>query len=954
MRFVLWSGALVFALASFDALAFGQAERFVAELADGTRIAGDEIRNWHETKTEPSLANRNLWDAANPARWVIDTTLRPETAALPCVEFVNGDRLTGRVVAAHVTSSPFHRTWPHLSVELPEPLQDGNLPAVRVALRWARKIVWKPRASERYEPSTLFYSDGRQSKYRAVRWNPATVSLLVEQDTIEVPFGEIAELHLPAVSPWDAWFEQLAILAPDFQARLMQFESTDGLRLTGSLQRFQARPHGNAGDPNSWRHMLQPAWSLDTIWVRHRTIRSRRFFSPQTVPLTLIPPAREEQHPLLAGARHWQRDRSVLGAPLQTGTGVFGWGYGVQAQQTLEFPLHPTVRTFRTRIGLDQSAGRGGCARAAVMLAQGSNAKPLFQSDFLIGSQGAIDSGVLSVAGDSETHLVLSADPAHTGRPAGADPFDIRDHVDWLEPEFQLDVPSAHDQMLAKSASLLPAWDGWSLDNASAHPAGFSNHWDPSNPRQTGFVLEAGARLPFLTLKRQLKPTVDQSLLIVNATRFGDGNAPSKLQLRINGETIGRYDIPIGNGFGDPPPVTVSLKPWLNQKTDIEITHLPGGPDAKIQWRGLAFARRNPGLQAIFAGEPAFADRMQVASGEVGAERLDVYSGPTALRVTGEAENPRLPGLAAAIREHPRLGEFRYLSFAWKKRGGGRICLKLAHDGQWGEIDARDARQSFRIDAGPGRRSYGSAQRVDENPPKEWTVVVYDLVQNFGEFTLTGLGLSQMEEGEALIDQVFLARTLEDAQKGLEPESTPSQPLVVFEDQWDWLRTLTQSGSNISAETNDVYSGHRALRVTHDQRADKRLPRMDIEVREHPGPGEYRFVRFAWKKKGGELMMVQFAGHRPGAPPPNDFQTALRYEAGKKSNGWVLPAIKVDPELPREWKVVTRDLFADYGEFTITGMALAPQDGEYGLFDHVVFGRTLLDLDRAAPGKESR
>ena len=57
-----------------------------------------------------------------------------------------------------------------------------------------------------------------------------------------------------------------------------------------------------------------------------------------------------------------------------------------------------------------------------------------------------------------------------------------------------------------------------------------------------------------------------------------------------------------------------------------------------------------------------------------------------------------------------------------------------------------------------------------------------------------------------------------------------------------------------------------------------------------------------------------------------------------------------DPGLarpPAEWEVVTRDLFKDHGEFTITGVAFSPLDGEYALFDHVLLGRTVGDLDRA-------
>ena len=53
--------------------------------------------------------------------------------------------------------------------------------------------------------------------------------------------------------------------------------------------------------------------------------------------------------------------------------------------------------------------------------------------------------------------------------------------------------------------------------------------------------------------------------------------------------------------------------------------------------------------------------------------------------------------------------------------------------------------------------------------------------------------------------------------------------------------------------------------------------------------------------------------------------------------------------LPAEFTVVTRDLFADFGEFTLTGIALTPVDGEFGLFDHIYLGTTPQDFELVKP-----
>lgn len=47
-----------------------------------------------------------------------------------------------------------------------------------------------------------------------------------------------------------------------------------------------------------------------------------------------------------------------------------------------------------------------------------------------------------------------------------------------------------------------------------------------------------------------------------------------------------------------------------------------------------------------------------------------------------------------------------------------------------------------------------------------------------------------------------------------------------------------------------------------------------------------------------------------------------------------------------DWTVVTCDLYKDFGERIITGIALTVFGGQAGYFDHIYLGRTIDDLDR--------
>jgi hypothetical protein len=172
----------------------------------------------------------------------------------------------------------------------------------------------------------------------------------------------------------------------------------------------------------------------------------------------------------------------------------------------------------------------------------------------------------------------------------------------------------------------------------------------------------------------------------------------------------------------------------------------------------------------------------------------------------------------------------------------------------------------------------------------------------------------------------------------------------------DFLRSLTGNDPfgqcRASRDFRDFYSGVSSVRVPPVQRFAERLAGWNFTVAEKPGPGQYRYLRFAWKRVGGAGIMIQF--HNAAG------SWNQRYLAGKRSPltaGWG-PVLPIAGEAPAEWTVVTRDFFKDFGPMTITGFALTPMDGgTAGLFDHFYLGRTVADLDRASAaafGKAAR
>src|SRR5207237_1687107 len=133
------------------------------------------------------------------------------------------------------------------------------------------------------------------------------------------------------------------------------------------------------------------------------------------------------------------------------------------------------------------------------------------------------------------------------------------------------------------------------------------------------------------------------------------------------------------------------------------------------------------------------------------------YRGTASLKVTPpERGAARLLATPVAIRERPKLGEYRYLRFAWKKQGGTQIALQIGHDGRFGPSDPKEIApgKSFRFDAGLGTPSFGSAVRLAREAPRAWADYTRDLYAEFGGFELTGLSLAAMDGDYALFDHI--------------------------------------------------------------------------------------------------------------------------------------------------------------------------------------------------------
>jgi len=339
------------------------------------------------------------------------------------------------------------------------------------------------------------------------------------------------------------------------------------------------------GQSDTWLHVLQPVWSLDPLWVRFGSIRMRWSFAPERVPLCRLRPEATLNPPFLPE----RTNRSFDGGPLRSGADQYAWGFAVHAYSELHFPLSKCASAFRSRIGLDRVVGPGGCARARVYVGS-VGGRCAYESPLLIGSKKTVDTGriALKLPPGGPRRLVLQADPVDRGFPPGADPLNIRDKLDWLDPRIELNPAALQEQVRRQIGPLLAFSPGWMLrlDRRGVCTwTSLLDQADKSGLRRFWTMLEAGGRA--LSLRREMKiATADKWLAVHLGLPTGENPRPDTVTLHVGGRQVSPRKVPIRQSWQDrPAPLVFSLAQFQGEKVTLELTQAPGGKP--VLWRAV-------------------------------------------------------------------------------------------------------------------------------------------------------------------------------------------------------------------------------------------------------------------------------------------------------------------------------------------------------------------------------
>jgi len=571
-------------------------ERFVVLWQDGQQTSAPEISNWGDPESQPDVMGHLVFDANAPARWILDTTLSREEGRIQTwIDLWAGDRLPGRVeranpagvfekdqLPAHLEVTPYIRAdWP-----------DGpSRTVIRVLTSQVKRIVWKQVVSE-LQPGHAFLRDGRSVAYRLVQWNPNGVRLLTSDGIQTITFAELAELHLPPTDPWEEIIQQRAGLTPEGAGTIIQIETVDGLIATSSRERFLVRSRGDKAVPDNWYHLIQPVWSLDGLWIPHRSVVWRRFFASHEVPLSVISPSSYRETSTIGGRWGYRVNRNLKGDIMSSGQQVSGWGFGAPSGSELVFPLSPLVSAFQTKIGLDKAAGDGGCIRASVIVSQMSE-HPLYQSPLIVGSGPLLDTGKLQLKTESEPgRLIFRVDEAHEDRPPAADPWNVRDLANWSEPLLMLDQQAFANAISQQRSRLVWAWQGWQTKREH-EPVRITHNLDQTSQNYPSFRWIHAFDSEF-AIEQTLTIPANARALAVLVCR-PRGIPEYRAEVFADGQLLTSGVVPEWHGGNLPPPIEADLSKFVNQRIQLRVVLRSDNPtrDLKAEWHSIQVLR-NP------------------------------------------------------------------------------------------------------------------------------------------------------------------------------------------------------------------------------------------------------------------------------------------------------------------------------------------------------------------------
>jgi hypothetical protein len=181
--------------------------------------------------------------------------------------------------------------------------------------------------------------------------------------------------------------------------------------------------------------------------------------------------------------------------------------------------------------------------------------------------------------------LRLIADSAHEGRPANADPYDVRDVFDWFEPTIEHDPALLRRSLEPHFLAAHPQLAGWLADDFSAGAWKLVNRFN-ADPERPGFQQLIAFDGP-LTIARRVNLDPRRPTALVRLGKTQGNSSAASYEISVDGRRLIKAELPGEKASPDGISIVVPLHHSLAKSVEISVRFDPGGRLGLIDWRGL-------------------------------------------------------------------------------------------------------------------------------------------------------------------------------------------------------------------------------------------------------------------------------------------------------------------------------------------------------------------------------
>ena len=510
-----------------------------------------------------------------------DTTLRSRLAG-PFIEFANGDILPGRIVASPVSESS-GIDLPGVKILVSDPLSSvgrrRSIICVRPESIMRVAASARSRESSPFSPGLVVLRDRTRITAKAVAWRNDGLRMLLGSSVRTAGWDGIEEFHSPHTNRAAAAIRDISISGPTKPDFLCRMTATNGAVLSYHCRRIQSMSRRKA-----CLQIVQPSWAMNAICIPLDNIVSESYRRTDEIPLSSLDAKVLAQKSMTGFNWPWRRNRGFRGQQLSSGPIRSDVGVAMHSHSEIAFELPGGSVSFSAWVGVDRAVKEGGCVRCRIHFDDVAG-KPVWTSGLMRGGRQPVRVEIPDLK--NAKRLVLVAEFAHRGRPANADPLDIRDEVSWLWPMVKVDRGALKIAPPAPADSF-PQLTGWSISDEMRKRITVRPFYDSRRGRWVNAMIpdadrDRRAKVAPLVIAKELDVNLSNAWLVAATGRDASGSVGYRLTVRAGRTKVygteGYDSGTSGYAPGDMDTVAYGLGRYVGRRIRLTVTVSPDRGD---------------------------------------------------------------------------------------------------------------------------------------------------------------------------------------------------------------------------------------------------------------------------------------------------------------------------------------------------------------------------------------